>query len=472
MLSLFLVYARTGDENKGPGVEEPKKNGRPQNRDSDSDDSSPTLSNKLPSGPYIPISECFTGKPLPKSETYPVLGGGDVTYSNSSVFQFPPKVNWATHPSKRLGEHTDSDATLTPTPTSADGNRGGGRLLGGVVAPPRPPKPRRNGSPVESSPPMGESSPRSPIEEGDTATVVSVQVSPPNSAGAVYCNISDVMRTTSSNNSPTDPPPTVTGGPPPPPPVVDRNLKPPPPDARPFPSPTNGSPTGRLPPSYASGTMTLPSRGGQYAGSGSGRQAFFAGPVIDRTRKPPEGRPDFPQSQSHHLSLGPTPAQIKSSGGPGVSHGRSMSSSGTQQYNQRTLPSSSSSPRRAGPILSPNEKRPFIYHEYEQAEEMKGTYLQIQCQPTTHSVSQSHGKMGDSPKFSTAIPANKGRGLGVGERGLRKGVGGGALLHHPIDPNGSVEYRMIDPVKTKALNRTIEDREKQLRNNTLSKNHH
>ncbi|OXA45500.1 protein daughter of sevenless [Folsomia candida] len=463
-----MVFTRTGDENNKPRTpaQTVLANGVRNRIDTnESDDSSPTLSNKLPSGPYIPISECFTGKPMPLSST-----SGDVTYSNSSVFQFPPKVNWATHPSQR--EHTDSDATPTPTPTSADSKMVTGSP---AVPPPRPPKSKMNGSPVSvtvTSPPSQQASsdtaaaatttptdtvaaadsvavaatdhlksPLTPCETEDTldsSSTCSSLHSPPSSAGAVYCNISEIdsrsaaargtlVSSGSLNaNSPTSPSEltasTTEGAPPP---VVDRNLKPLR-NTEPFEAKrtiTTNTTSKSTTSSYASGTMTLPSRGGQYNSRQHG-YAFFAGPVIDRSRKPPDG----------HLSLGPTPAQMKSSHGGG---GR-QSFSTSQHYNQRTLPSSPH--RRAGPVVSPNERRPPVFHEYEQANEMKGTYLQIECQ----------NKDAVSPKFPAPAKTMSGR------RGF-------ASIHPPIDPSGSVEYRLIDPVKTKALNRTIEDREKQLR---------
>jgi hypothetical protein len=417
------VYTRAGDENS-PGQTE--SNSVQSREEGESDESSPrSLSNKIPSGPYIPISECFSGKTIPKSEM------GDVTYCNSSVFQFPPKVNWATHPSKR---DTDSDATPTPTPTSADASSS--LYSASALAPPRPPKSKANGSPISisvtspssaSAVPEPLTSPTVPFdheEAPDSSSTCSSLHSPPSSAGAVYCNIAELNEQPKPRSSILSCGP-VKRNPNIPPPVVDRNLKPLKRREgfeadRDRVSPTNNLPAA----SYVSGTQTLPSRGGQYNRS----NGFSAGPIIDRTRKPPDGT----------LSLGPTPAQIKS-------HGQSNQSL-SASYNQKTLPSS---PRRAGPMISPgNDKRPVVYHEYEQAHEMRGTYMQIDCQMN---------KDAESPKPKTIKP-------GV----ARKGPG----TPNSNDPNGFVEYRLIDPVKTKALNRTIEDREKQLRNNTLSKSHH
>jgi hypothetical protein len=132
-------------------------------------------------------------------------------------------------------------------------------------------------------------------------------------------------------------------------------------------------------------------------------------------------------------------------------HERHQSLSSITQYNHRTLPSSPQ--RRVGPVVSPNDKRPIIYHEYEQANEMKGTYLQIECPINKE----------ESPKFHPSA-ATTVKPMG----GLRKT----ATSLQSIDSNSSVEYRLIDPVKTTALKITMVDREKQLRNNTLSKNHH
>lgn len=326
---------------------------------------------------------------------------------------------------------------------------------GQPIAPPRPPKKGNPPVAVTVSSPQPSSAgadsgklsancyagtPFETEETHDSSSTCSSLHSPPGSAGVVYSNISDLCdpknisggpgnsgtlassQALKSNSSSSQ---SASGSPPP---TVDRNLKPLRRDKRePIPKPqtTHFSPTQKLPtPSYSSGTMTLPSRNHQ----GHRHPAFVAGPVIDRTRKPFDG----------HLTLGPTPVQIK---------GQGQSSQSFSHHNNRgligTLPSSPL--RRAGPVISPNDKK-IIYHEYEQAPDLKGTYLQIDCQGPKES---------ESPKFPNGGKLTPGK----------KSFGG----FHP-DTSGSVEYRLIDPIKTKALNKTREDREKQLRSNTLSKN--
>jgi len=372
------------------------------------------------------LSECFAGKPIPFNEK---PESQTATYGNINVFEFPPppQVNWATHPKKRDHTCAENPSSDTIKANTAPAN---------VVAPPRPPKKSPALTAITVSPPLpsdtvansgcgGGKTLTETEETQDSSSTCSSLHSPPGSAGVVYCNTAELADAKASRPVVSGPcipsgssksPSSKNMGTPPP--VVDRNLKPlrretTAADTN-FRSPTASrfSTSQKFPtPSYNSGTMTLPSR--QY------RPGVVTGPLIDRSRKPSEGHSP--------LTLGPTPAQVKSQG--------HFQDNWSAMGGRGTLPSSLQ--RRAGPVLSPNDKRPIIYHEYEQAKDPQVTYLQIDCQTMRGT---------DSPKF----PSN-------------------AKKTAHSDPNDSVEYRLIDPVMTQALRTTMEERERKLRNNSISK---
>jgi hypothetical protein len=355
------------------------------------------------------------------------------------VFEFPPKVNWATHPTKR--DHSDAGTPSADSKASSAPPR---------VPPPRPPKKSvvnpasiavTVSSPQPSSTEVNSKSVGGATEVDEThdsSSTCSSLHSPPGSAGVVYCNTADLLDaknarlaansqvpslSSKSNQSPSTTDMDT------PPPVVDRNLKPLRRDTTKsadtnFRSTASSrfSPSQKLPtPSYSSGTMTLPSRHVQ-----NNRPGFVSGPVIDRTRKPFDA--------SGPLTLGPTPAQMKSQSRV-PENWSSVSIGGRGNVGTGTLPSSLH--RRAGPVISPSDKRPVIYHEYEQARELQGQYLKIYL-PSTKGT--------DSPKPNPIVKKNQ-----------------------PADGGGSVEYLVIDPVMTQALKTTREERERKLRNNSVTK---
>ncbi|ODM98163.1 Protein daughter of sevenless [Orchesella cincta] len=433
-----IVYARPSNENSKPL--------EVQSTDvhHESDDSSPTPSNKSPSGPYIPISECFTGKPIIFN---PSGGNEEVTYYNMSSFPFPPKVNWATYPYKR-DANEPVDESKTPH---------GQRSNDASYVPPRPPK--KNSSkpttptsttPSQTKPNSGRKSPdqvHSPTghsagiyenvdEVPDSSSTSSSLHSPPSSAGGLYCNISDttesktagasVYQNPSASKPSTSPSPSSSsmsgnqGSAIPP--KVDRNLKPEVKKANEInaalknhQTPLASNAQSRL------GCMTLPNKSSQNNFYSSG--THYPGPEIDRTRKPSDG----------NLTLGCTPAQLKYQSAM-QNNSRNPNSS---RMNTSTLPNQR---RRAGPLISPHEKKTSspIFHEYESTQDLIGTYMQIDCKTIKDSEPRPQ---------ALKLPPNKK--LGVG----------------PAPPGGSVEYKVIDHVKTKALNQMRMEREKQLETN-------
>lgn len=396
-----------------------------------SEGSSPTPSNKSPSGPYIPISECFTGKPIIFGPNPP---NEEVTYYNVSSFPFPPKVNWATHP--------------TGTDVASDGRPQGQKQDDVHYAPPRPPK-KISSKPTTPTTVTAQSkpscSPKCPddshnfaehsagvyenLEENpETSSISSSLHSPPGSAGMLYCNIPDTTENKTShqhqNSLPSaSPSPSHTSASSVSaiPPKVDRNLKPEVKKAiESNAAGKNHTASSSSNPQSRPGCMTLPGKSSQNNFYGHG--IYYPGPEIDRTRKPSDG----------HLTLGSTPAQIRSQS----AQNSSKATTNSRLHASSTLPGNR---RRAGPLISPHDKKSPAFHEYETAQELSGQYMQIDCQAIKESEARSH---------TLKLPNNK-------------KIGGS-----PTSTEGSVEYRLIDHVKTKALNQMRLDREKQLQTNT------
>ena len=366
----------------------------------DSDESSPSLSTHM-TGPYIPISQCHTGKP--------VYDNNESRYCNTS-FPFPPKVNWATHPAKKEGLDNDPGNSPSEMPT--------------LNAPPRPPKKSSSAvtsslnSPSPGDPPRTvmpqQSNPRTVFpydsmdDTHDSSSTCSSLHSPPGSAGVVYSNIPDMspVHPNSNNNSMNSH--ALGSDPDSLPPKVDRNLKP---DLRrPLESPSykscQQSPTAKFPNGkHCSRAMTLPSK--------SSQRGYPTGPSSRKTHDNP-------------IMLGPTPAQIKTQGGVACMRYPA------QESNTSTLPS-----RRIGPGLSSSEKKPFKVHEYEAAPELTYTQLDYKVDSKPAPLKHSHKR---SQSTSQA------------------------------DEAGAVEYRLIDHIKTQALNQTMQDREVQLRLFNTNKN--
>ncbi|CAL8115102.1 unnamed protein product [Orchesella dallaii] len=435
-----IVYAKPSNENNKPvEVESTKVN-------HGSDGSSPTPSNKSPSGPYIPISECFTGKPIMFN---PSGGNEEVTYYNLSSFPFPPKVNWATYPyrkdSKDANDSVD-DSKLQQGQRSNDAS----------YVPPRPPK--KNSSkpttPTSTTPQVKSSSgSKSPgqahspmatghsagiyenVDEGpDSPSTSSSLHSPPSSAGGLYCNISDttesktagpsVYQNPSASKPNASPSPSATSGTSGSaiPPKVDRNLKPDVKKANEL-NATLKNQQNQLASNAQSrlGCMTLPNKSSQNNFYSSG--TYYPGPEIDRTRKPSDG----------NLTLGCTPVQLKYQS---AMQNNARIPNGSRM-NTNTLPNQR---RRAGPLISPHEKKSYahIHHEYESAQELSGTYMQIDCKTIKESEVRTQ-----------ALKQSSNKKLGLG----------------PAPIGGSVEYKVIDHVKTKALNQMRMEREEQLQTN-------
>ncbi|CAG7724809.1 unnamed protein product [Allacma fusca] len=378
-------------------------------------------------------TEMYT-RPGDENNQPEVMDNHESDESSPSVSESISEVNWATHPAKKEGSDAESVSAQPERPVA--------------TAPPRPPKKTvsaitATNSPqcIESSKPLLQSaSTRNCFsydnfeETHDSSSTCSSLHSPPGSAGALYSNITDISPVYQN-------PPSISGNPVSQsqmnlsttpadssargtlPPKVDRNLKP---DLRkPIESPSyksfqQQSPTGSYPSKHSSGAMTLPSS------KSSQRQVSGAGPKFDRNWKAPDSK----------LTLGPTPAQIK--GQAANNFAKVPTVKCQSKCHMNTLPSSQR--RRVGPAISPHGKKPQFFHEYEPPPEL--IYLQIDSKTSEGDPRHTSSKISHtrSPSASHAEDA------------------------------GSVEYKLIDHVKTQALNHTRQDREEQLRANHGSKN--
>jgi len=362
-----------------------------ENLNVQSGENSPASSIRTPHQ-YIPISECFSGKPVFLSGE---LNRPEASYSNT-LFPFPPKVNWATHPARK-----DSNSNCTG-------------LNDKIVPPPRPPKKTPvatfsmqqivEGESLVSIPCVNGEHKCENVEEcqdssstcSSTPTSECRQIYSPQSS-----SIGHTCAFTFSPNGET-------------PPRIDRSLKPSivsSPCTVADSSDMNRSPS-HFPSSHmpSNKSMTLPSRGSHQSPS------TFVGPPVDRSRKPDDA-----------IRLAPTPAQLAGNRMPESSRSHSMKTAIS------TLPSG----RRNGPKLSPKNGTNHFDHGNS---DLQGTYTKIECH------NESLGKSGSSVKS-----------------GAKKGV----MIHHSDD----VEYRMIDHDRTKALNKMKQDREQQLRSNTIPKSY-
>lgn len=362
-------------------------------------------------------------------------GNEEVTYYNVSSFPFPPKVNWATHPYGKDSTDQTND----------------GKTNEMSYAPPRPPK-KSSSKPTTPTTISAQQikpscSPKSPGDVGhsvgvyenlednhnpETSSTSSSLHSPPGSAGppgGLYCNIPDTTienKTAGASQQQisqpsSSPNPSITSGNSPSaiPPKIDRNLKPEVKKANEINAALRNHSTPSTSSQSRTGCMTLPNKSSQQKFGGS----YFPGPEIDRSRKPSDG----------HLTLSSTPAQIKSQQ---LAMQNNSKASASVRRDTSTLPNPNSSRRRAGPLISPHDKKSPTFHEYETAQEL--VYMQIDCKTIKDSEvrSQTLTRLGD--KKVGGIPSAE----------------------------GSVEYRLIDHVKTAALNKMMEERKKQLSTST------
>lgn len=370
----------------------------------ESDGSSPTPSNKSPSGPYIPISECYTGLPVHFNPNT----NEEITYYNTSSFPFPPPL---AYPHRRDGSDDSSFHKSND-------------------APPRPPK-KNSSKPTTPTTVATQSKPScSPksIDEshqsvGHSAGVyenlednpeTSSTSSPLHSpAGGLYCNIPDASDGKSAGaanlslKASPSPSPSSTSGTSLSaiPPKVDRNLKPEVRKANELNSGTKSNPLASH--SNLRTCNTLPNKS---------TGCIYPGPEIDRSRKPS----DCPVP----LTLSSTPAQLK------AMKNDARSGSHVRVTNISTLPNRG---RRNGPVHCLNERFPYSSHD-DSSPGLCGAYMEIPFEKSTTDL---------EIRAHTLKPANKTNLLSAKE--------------------GTVEYRVIDHVKTKALNQMRQDRERQFK---------
>lgn len=407
----------------------------------ESEGGSPTPSNKSPSGPYILVSQCVTGTRIPW-ECGGQNGNEEVTYYNTiqSSFPFPP-VNWATHPHKKESKDGGDGA--------ANDGKQGQRPADATYAPPRPPKKSSSKptTPTTTAQPKSSCSPKNSEdsqavqyvgiyenvdENPDSSSPSSSLHSPPGSAGGLYCNIPDTTNSESKtvgtplyqNPQPSSSPnPATTSGNSASaiPPKVDRNLKPEVKKASEINAASKNQPSTSSEQSRQ-GCMTLPNKSSQ---NNFYRGEAYPGPEIDRTRKPSDGS----------FTLSSTPAQLKYNSTT-ANNSRGPTNSG-MNARTNTLPIPNSSKQRTGPLILPHDKKGSSYTDGS-SQGLSGTYMQIDC-----TAIREHER---SPTLK--VPT------------IKKPGAPGA----PVD--GAVEYRLIDHVKTRALNQMRMDREQQLKQNT------